>query len=83
MDPFRNELDPNLRRTLPGKPVHHLANIGQASSALGVFGGTVAAACPPLRLDLLQDGGTAVDLPVTSNVFRGIVETIAYRFSHA
>jgi hypothetical protein len=58
-------------------PVHHLANIGQASTALGVFISTPAISELLLRFDLLQNRRTAVGFIVLPDIFGRVIEAIA------
>ena len=60
-----------------GNPVHHLANVRQASAALGVF--DPAPAVPPslFCFDPVEKGRTAVGLVVPADVIRGVFEAVA------
>jgi hypothetical protein len=63
-------------------PVHHLANIHQASAAFGIFCPALTVSQRPFRLDPIENRGMAVGRIVPSNVLGGVFETIANPFWH-
>jgi hypothetical protein len=58
-------------------PVHHLANIRQASAAFGVFDPALAVPQLLFRFHPIQNGRMAVGFIVPANVLGRIFETIA------
>jgi hypothetical protein len=61
---------------------HHLADIGQASPALGVPIGTVAGSGLLFRHDPLHDQGAAVFGEIIFDVLSGIAKAVANQFWH-
>jgi hypothetical protein len=62
-------------------PIHHPADIGQTSPALGILMGAVAAPGLLLGRNLLQDQGTAISEKVLFNGGTGISEAVADQFT--
>jgi hypothetical protein len=66
-----------LKYALARNPVHHLANVSQASATFWVFGVTLAIPEFFLALDSFQDRRSAIVHIILSDILFGISKTVA------
>ncbi len=64
------------------KPVHHLADIAQASPALGVFHRALTISKFLFRLDFFHNRGTPILLVIPLDIFSRKAITVTNHFAH-
>jgi hypothetical protein len=63
---------------LPEDPVHHPANVGKASAAVGILFGTIASTGLFSRRNPFHNQGTTVLNGIVGDIGFGIAEAVAY-----